>query len=184
MIGRMPRAAELEIFVGRGEFVAIENDFGLATLARTASEQLVLSALTELAQVGVDSVRRGDAGIIFLDAPAHFLDQPLLQGRGVAKQALGVGVFGFEIFTDIRIQDGRVAQHLLPVFILQPRIIVDNLDAVGGEGMRAARRDGRRQGVLLVHRLLTLNASGAQASYRVARCGLPEISPRDQWPPC
>jgi hypothetical protein len=171
----MPRAAELEIFVGYGEFVAIENDLGIAALARAASEQFVLPALTELAQVSVDAVGRGHAGIVFLDAPAHFLDQPLLQRRGMAKQALGVGVFGFQIFTDIRIQDRRIAQHLLPVFILQPRIIVDDRNAVGGESVRAARRD--RRGALLVHRLLTSNAAEAKVHIGsqdadCQRCGL------------
>jgi hypothetical protein len=36
----------------------------------------------------------------------------------VAEQAFGVAVLGFEIASDIRIEHGRVAQHLLPVGIL------------------------------------------------------------------
>jgi hypothetical protein len=39
-------------------------------------------------------------------------------------------------------------QHLLPIFVLQPGVIVDNGDAVFGEGIRPARRY-RRQGRFL-----------------------------------
>jgi hypothetical protein len=36
----------------------------------------------------------------------------------VAEQAFGIGVFFLEIFADVLVEDRRVAQHLLPVFIL------------------------------------------------------------------
>ena len=61
-------------------------------------------------------------------------------GGGVAEQAFGVVVLGFEIVADIRIEHRGIAQHLLPVGVLQPGIIVGHRDAVGGEGMRPARR--------------------------------------------
>jgi hypothetical protein len=46
-----------------------------------------------------------------------------------------------------------VAQHLLPFGVLQPRIIVGHMDAVGGEGMRAARRHRRLQRTAFGRRL-------------------------------
>ena len=143
VIRRMPRAAELEVFMIGRELVAVEDDLDIAAVARHAAEQFVLAAFAEFAHIGERPVRRRHAGIVFLDAAAHFRNQRLLQAGGVAEQAFGVVVLGFEIASDIRIEHRRVAQHLLPVGVLQPRIIVGNRDAVGREGMRPARRDRR-----------------------------------------
>ena len=65
---------------------------------------------------------------------------------GVAEQALGVGVLGLEIGADVGLEQRRVAQHLLPVRVLQPGIVVGDGDAVVGEGMRPARSDGSGRG--------------------------------------
>ena len=145
VVGRMPRAAELEIAVGGRQRVAVEHDLHVAAIARGAAEHLVLAAFAEFPQIGERAVRRRHAGIVLLDPPAHLRDQLLLQRRGVAEQALGVVVLGFEILPDIGVEDRGVAQHLLPFGVLQPRIIVRHRDAVGGEGMRAARRHRRLQ---------------------------------------
>ena len=51
----------------------------VAAVARHAAEQFVLAALAEFAQIGEGPIRRGHAGIVLLDPPAHFLDQRLLQ---------------------------------------------------------------------------------------------------------
>src|SRR5258705_3205695 len=45
VIRRMPRAAELEVFMPRCKLIAIEHDFGRAAVARGAAEHLVLAAL-------------------------------------------------------------------------------------------------------------------------------------------
>jgi len=100
----------------------------------------MLAAVAEFAQIRIRTVRRRHAGIVFLDPPAHFRNQRLLQAGCVAEQPFGVVVFGFEISTDIRVQDAGIAQHHLPVGILEPGIVVDDGDAVGVEGMRTARR--------------------------------------------
>ena len=142
VVRRMPRAAELEIVVVCGQRVAVEHDLDVAAVTRRAAEHFMLPALAEFPQIGKRAVRRGHAGIVFLDPPAHLRDQLLLQGRGMAEQALGVVVFGFQIFPDIRIEDRGIAQHFLPSGVLQPRVIVGHGDAVRGEGMRPARRDG------------------------------------------
>ena len=156
VIRRMPGAAEPEIFVVGRKLVAIEDNLGLPAVARHAAEHFVLAALAELAHIGIRTVRRGHAGIVFLDSPAHFSDQRFLQTVGMAEQAFGIGVFRLKILADIRIQNRGVAQHFLPVPVLQPRVIVDNGDAMGGECMRPARRDGRRLGNLWGDRLCHL----------------------------
>src|SRR6266446_3911625 len=45
VIRRMPRAAELEVFMVRRKLIAIEHDFDRAAVARGAAEHLVLAAL-------------------------------------------------------------------------------------------------------------------------------------------
>src|SRR6202047_3353513 len=100
----MPAAPELEIFMVGCKLVAIEHDLDLATVTWAAAKHLMLAAVAEFAQIGVSAVRRRHAGIVFLDPAAHFRNQRLLQARGVAEQALGINVFGFEMVSDIRVQ--------------------------------------------------------------------------------
>ena len=142
VVVRVPAAAELEIFVVLGERIAVEHDVALAAVARHAAEQLVLAAFAELAEIGERSVRRRHAGIVLLDPAAHLAHQRLLQGCGVAEQALGVAVLFIEIFADVGIEHRGIAQHLLPFLVLQPGIVVGHGDAVLREGMRPARGDG------------------------------------------
>ena len=157
VVGRMPAAAELEIFARLRELIAVEHDLFRAAMARHAPEQLMLPALAEFAEIGKVAVRRRHAGIVLLDAPAHLRDQLFLQGAGMPEHAIGIGVFRFEIFADIRIEHAGVVQHLLPVRVLQPGIVVGDGDAMGREGMRPARRDGCFVG--LVHAILVRSAA-------------------------
>jgi hypothetical protein len=78
VVMRMPRAAELEVFVARGQRVAVEHDLDVAAVARRAAEHFMLPALAKLSQIGKRPVRRRHAGIVFLDPPAHFRNQLLL----------------------------------------------------------------------------------------------------------
>ena len=141
MIGRMPGAAKFEVLVFGRKLIAIEHYLDLATVARHASELLVLTAFAEFSQVRKGSVGRGYAGVVFLDPSTHFLHQDFLQSGGMAEHAIGIAVLGFEIFSDIRVEDAGVAQDLLPVRVLQPCIIIDNRDAMSGECMWPARCD-------------------------------------------
>ena len=81
VIRRMPRAAELEIFLFFRERVAVEHDLDFAAVARHAAEHFMLAALAEFPQIGKGAIRRRHAGIVLLDPPAHFRDQLLLQAR-------------------------------------------------------------------------------------------------------
>src|SRR5262245_61543852 len=139
----MPAAAELEIFVVCSQRVAVEHDRCIAAIARHAAVHFMLSALAEFPEIGEGSVRRGYAGIVFLDAAAHFRNQLLLQAVGMAEQALGIVVLFFQIAADVWSEDRGIAQHFLPFRVLQPRIVVRDRDAVGGEGMRPARCNRR-----------------------------------------
>ena len=144
VIRRMPGTAELEVFVAGCELVAIEDDGRFAAVARGSAVLFVLAALAEFPQVGIRPVLGRHAGIVLLDAGAHFLDQRLLQLRGLAEQALGIGVLGLQIAADLRVEHAGIAQHLLPFCVLQPGIIVGHGNAVHREGMRVAGRHRRR----------------------------------------
>jgi hypothetical protein len=112
----------------------------------------MLAALAEFPQISIRAIRRRDAGIVFLDAAAHFRNQLGLQRRRAAEQALGIGVLGLQIGADLRLQHAGIAQHLLPFGILQPGIVIGHSDAVGREGMRMTRRNRRGHGgCLLCH---------------------------------
>ena len=59
VVGRMPRAAEPEIFVVGGERIAVEDDVGVAAVARHPAEQFMLAAVAEFAEIGERTVGRG-----------------------------------------------------------------------------------------------------------------------------
>lgn len=141
VVRRMARAAELEVVGGLCQCVAVEDDLDVAAAARRAADQLVLATVSELPQIGEGPVRRGYAQIVLLDSAAHFRDQRLLQRLRRRQQRLGIGVFGLEIGPDIRIKQGRVAQHLLPLLVLQPGIVVSDRDAMQRASRGAPRRD-------------------------------------------
>src|ERR1700686_2866660 len=125
VVRRMPRAAELEIFLVCRQRIAIEHDLGLAAIPRYAPERFMLAAFAEFAHIGKGAIRRRHAGIVFLDASAQLTDQLLLQRRGMAEQALGIDIFRFEIVSDITVEDRGLARHVVPHLVLQPLLIVD-----------------------------------------------------------
>jgi hypothetical protein len=126
----MARAAEIEVRQALGHGVAVEQHLDLAAIARCASDRFVLAAGIELPEIGERPVRLWHARIVFLDAATHFVDQRLLQPLQRPEKRLGVSVLGLEIGPDIGIEQGGVAQHLLPVGVLQPGIVVDHRDAM------------------------------------------------------
>lgn len=143
VVGRVARAAELEVGRTLRELVAVEDDGGLAAGARHAADHLVLAARAEPAQVGEGPVRRRHARIVLFDAAAHLGDQCLLQRPGRRENLLGVAVLGLEVGADVGRQDRGIAQHLLPARILQPGKVVLDGNAVQKTRGRTAFRDRR-----------------------------------------
>ena len=141
VVGRVPPPAELEEGRALGEFVAVEDDLQVAAVARRAADQLVLAALPVLPQVGERSVGLRHALVVLLDAPTHLADQGLLQSLRRFEQGLGMTVLGLEVLPDVGIEHRRIAQHLLPVGVLQPGIVVEQRDAMQGARRRTAGRD-------------------------------------------
>ena len=89
----------------------------------------------------------------------------------MAKQAVGIGVLFPQIFADIGMEDRRVAQHLLPVVILQPGIVVGHGDAVQGKRVRPARRRDRRRERFFARGFCQLSSR----SGRGGEAGVPQV---------
>src|SRR5216683_7050434 len=142
MVRRMPRVAEIEIFRRLGQGIAVKDDLGLAAVARRAADQLVLATLAIPPEVSERPVRLRHARIVFLDAPAHLGDQRLLQRLRRRENRLGMAVLRLQVRPYAGIEQRRVAQHLLPVVVLQPGIVVREGDTMECALERTSGRDG------------------------------------------
>ena len=170
MVRRMPRAAELEVRRGpwparrrRARSCASPPSRGV----RPISSMLAALAIT-CAEIGERPVRLRHAGIVLLDAPAHFGDQRLLQRLRWAEQALGVAVLRLQIRPDLGIEQRRDRAAPAASCVLQPGIVVDHSGAMQRAPRRPPRRDRRRgrslfaSGGLRVHGIQHLNRRAAR----------------------
>src|SRR5262249_31998324 len=94
-------------------------------------------------------------------------NQRLLQPLQGAKKGLGVAVLGLEIRPDIGIEQGGIAQYVLPLGILQPGVVVDKRCAVEGALRRPPRCCWWRRsiqfggGALRIHWARTFRPAGS-----------------------
>jgi hypothetical protein len=136
------------------QLVAIKQNPCLPAITRLAAEQRMLTACDEADEIGPGAVRRGNGGIVLLDAPFHFLEKRLLERRRAGKGSLGIGVLRQQVTANILGEHRRIAHHLLPVHRSQPRIVVDPLNAVMNAMPRPPLGDwsgGARLCSILVH---------------------------------
>ena len=107
-------------------------------MERVLRARLVADVVFEIA------VRGRHAAVVVADAPLHFREDLRLQrvcgGEGFAR----IGVLGFQMGADVRAQERGVAQHLLPVVVLHPAIVVGPRAAELLDRLGVASRDGRR----------------------------------------
>jgi hypothetical protein len=104
--------------------IASERREGLVGQA-PAREDRVLAADVEARIVFERTVGGGDGGVVLLDAALHLLEHRRLQGLGRGQHGLHIGVLGGQVRLDLRLDQGRVAQDLLPVVVLHPGVVVD-----------------------------------------------------------
>ncbi len=110
-------------------------------------------AVGRVAQIVVErAVRLGHGGVVRLDAPLHLLEDPGLQRLGVGEDSRGIGVLGLQMGADVGPQRRRIVQHLAPVLVLHPGVVVGPLAAELFDMLRAFGGD-RRTGNLSVHAL-------------------------------
>ena len=153
VVGRVRASAELEIGLAGREGVAVEQLLLVASVARLAAQDRMLAALPIAHVIGERPVRARHRGVVLLDAPLHLGEQRLLQRLGVRQRSLDVLVLGFEVTADLRIEQRRIAHHLAPVVGAQPRVVIDQRDAMPGRRLRVplGLRRGRKAFGALEH---------------------------------
>ncbi len=134
------------------------------------------------------AVRLRDGGVVGLDAALHLLEQLGLQRLGGSQHRLGVGVLGFQVGADILAQGLRIMQHVAPVLVLHPGIVVgadaaELLDAAGlARGDR--RRRGRTRGGRSAHGAVLSRTPGRFNSRPLAWRRLQAKTPPPLWDHC
>jgi S1-C subfamily serine protease len=152
------RRADVEIGLARGQRRLVQQHLlAVVASARPPGVDRVLGPGVIADVVVPRPVRGGDRGVVLLDATPHLGEQLRLQRLGARQHRLGVGVLGLQVRPDVGAQRLRVAQHLLPVVVLHPGIVVDAHAAqlldplralLGGRGVGQAhgRPDAPRAG--------------------------------------
>ena len=123
--GRRPPMPEIGLALGF--VVTVEDDFLRAAVAGYAEITRLLAAKLEGRTIGVRPVLHRHGAIVFLDPPFHFGKQRLSQRRRILHQGRLIGVLGFQMRADCRIEGGRILENLLPVLGPQPGIFVDRV---------------------------------------------------------
>ena len=160
VVGAVAGRADLEEGLALGKRVFVQQHLFAAVLAAGAARVQRMLGPDLVADIIVPGAVGGrDAGIVLLDATLHLGEQLRLQGLGPGQHGGGVGVLGLEVFADVGAQDLGVAQHLTPVVVLHPGVVVcagaaelfDDLRiAAGGGGLGSAHpRYMRRAGPAL-----------------------------------
>ena len=130
VVGRMRGAAEPEIGGTRGQRITVEDDLRVSAVARHATDQLVLAAVAISRQVFERPVGARHRRVILLDPRPHFTDELLLQILRGRENGLAICILCFKVTVDIGRQHRRLAQHLLPVLVLEPGVVVGHGHAV------------------------------------------------------
>ena len=125
VVGAVAEGGGAEIGVALGHGVDVEQHLLRAAAAGLAGVDGVLGAGGVAAEVFPRAVRHGDGGVVFLQAAAHLSHDCCLQGFDGGEHGFGVGVLGEQVVADVGAQDGRVAEHALPVGVLHPGVFVD-----------------------------------------------------------
>jgi hypothetical protein len=146
VIGRRVGVVKVEEGRSGALRIAVEEDRFLTALTWDAADQGMLPALAEALEIREGPVRLGHRRVVFLDARPHLGDQFLAQALRIGQHGGAVGVFTLEMVADRLRQDVWIAQHLLPVLGLEPRVVVPQLNAVN---LRLARLNLRHR--WLVH---------------------------------
>ncbi len=144
--------------------VSIEQNFLGSAGPLDAAKDRVLAALVVAGIIKPHSILAGNLGIVFLDPPAHFLDERGAQPSERREHGRRVAVLGLDHCTNIAGQGGGGAQNFLPVRGLQPPIIVAQRNPMQGS-FRAAlfggwRGRGAGRPLKLAHPSFFLNGAG------------------------
>ncbi len=146
MIRGLAGSAHFKIALAAPLRVSVEQNFLGSAGTLDAAKDGVLAALVVAGIIKPRTVFSGNFGIVFLDPPAHFLDERGAQVSERREHGPRKVVLGLDQGTDIAGQGGGIAQNLLPVRGLQPRIIVAQGNSMQGRFRAALFDSWRRRG--------------------------------------
>ena len=126
--------------------VSVEQNLLGSAGTLDAAIDRVLAALVVAGIVKPRTVFARNLGIVFLDPPAHFLDERGAQLSERREHRSRISVLGLHRGTNIAGQGGGVAQNLVPVRGLQPPIIVAQRNPMQGRFRMALLDSWRRPG--------------------------------------
>ena len=138
VVGRMIDPADPEIGLAFGFVIAVKDDLLRASVAGRSEITRLLAAKLEGRSIGIRPVLHRHGAVVFLDSPFHFRKERLSQLGRIVHEGRLIGVLGFQVGADCRIEGCRIPEDLLPVLRPQPRIFVDARDVVPRIGVRPA----------------------------------------------
>ena len=124
MVGAVAGGSNLEEGLALGQVVLVQQHLLGPTFASGARMYGVLGAQGIAAVVGIGAVRRGDGAVVLLDAPLHLGEQDGLKVLRPGQHRAREGVLGVQMLADIGAQHLGIAQHLLPIVVLHPGVVV------------------------------------------------------------
>src|SRR5215471_15882687 len=127
------------------ERVAVDQHLANSAAARLTAYRRMLTAVAVASEVGECTVGCRYGSIFLFDAASHFRDQGFLQRHSQGEHVVRIDVLVFEVLPDRRVEQARVAHHLLPVWILEPGKLVGEDNAMpdcleGGNRRRSCTR--------------------------------------------
>ncbi len=144
VVGAVAGRGHLVIGLALGQGLHVQQHLfaAVAPAAGPAHVQWVLGAGVEADEVVERAVRHGRGGVVLLDPALHLLEQLGLQRLGRGHHRRGVGVLRLQVRADLRLQRLGVEQHLAPVVVAQPGVVVgahlavldDPLGLLAGDG--------------------------------------------------
>ena len=154
VVGRVRASAELEIGLAGCQGVAVEKLLLGASVAQLAAQDRMLAALPIARVIGERPVRARHRGVVLLDAPLHLGKQRLLQRLGVRQRSSRCSRSRLRDNRGSSDRAGRrIAHHLAPIVGAQPRVVIDQRDAMPGRCRRVplGLRRGRKAFGALEH---------------------------------
>src|SRR5208283_307206 len=148
VIGGVAGRRDVEEALSARFHIAVEKNFRRPAGALFAAKVRVLSALLVAFIIEPGTIRAGNFAVIFLDPPAHLLEERRPQCLGWRELGPGIVILGLEHGTDIARQGGGIAQNLLPILGFEPFIVIAEDDPVQ-TSFRTALLNRRR------HRLMS-----------------------------
>ena len=136
MVRRMGAAADAEKRLALGFLVSVQ-EHGLQPGCIPAREYRILSTGLISRGIFIIPVSRRHGTLILFDTSPHFSQQVIPKINIITRPGSRMVVLCFQVSSNFRVKLGWVAHHVLPVFILEPGIVIESILAVMSKYLRA-----------------------------------------------